>query len=315
MRGSRQYWPHKRARRLLPRVRSNPQKTTLGLNGLIAYKAGMATAIMIDDSESPSKQQEISRACTILEVPRTVLYGIRLYGRDKYSNYKVSCADIYDSSTLQKLGKKTIKSAKLEDVKKDLSKYIDIRALLVSFPKGLPVGTHHIQKFEVGVGGKDINEKFSFLESMLGKPVSVKDIIKQGEYVNVTSISKGKGWQGVIKRYGVARVSHKATQKVRHVGTLGPSTPGKVLFTVPQAGQMGFNYRSERNKRVIKIGDSNESASINISGGLLNYGNVHNEFIVLEGSVPGPAKRLVRIRESQTKRNVNIKEPKVISIR
>ncbi|MEM0143519.1 MAG: 50S ribosomal protein L3, partial [Candidatus Parvarchaeum sp.] len=120
---------------------------------------------------------------------------------------------------------------------------------------------------------------------------------------------------GVIKRYGVARVSHKATQKVRHVGTLGPSTPGKVLFTVPQAGQMGFNYRSERNKRVIKIGDSNESASINISGGLLNYGNVHNEFIILEGSVPGPAKRLVRIRESQTKRNVNIKEPKVISIR
>ncbi len=214
---------------------------------------------------------------------------------EEYSKYKESKIDIYDSDTMQKLGKKIVKSVNIDDIKKDLSIYSDIKALLVSFPKGLSSGMHHVQKFEASVGGKEV--------------------IKPGEYVNVTSVSKGKGWQGVIKRYGVARVSHKSTQKVRHVGTLGPSTPGKVLFAVPQAGQMGFNYRSERNKRVIKIGDQSETHAINVPGGILNYGNIRSEFIVLEGSVPGPAKRIVRIRESQTKRNAAIKEPKIISIR
>ena len=78
--------------------------------------------------------------------------------------------------------------------------------------------------------------------------------MKNGEFVDISSVTKGKGWSGPIKRFGTARLFHKSTNKVRHVGTLGPFTPGKVLFTVPQAGQTGIQLRTERNKRVLKLG-------------------------------------------------------------
>ncbi len=313
MRGSRQYWPHRRARRLLPRIREAERKVD-GISNIVAYKVGMATTTMVDDSEAPSKQQEISRASTILEVPRLLVYGIRFYGKNEYSNYKEAKAEVYDAQALQKIGRKPAKSAKLDDIKKELGSYGTVSALIAAFPKGLSQGQHHPQKFEANVAGSTIAEKVAYIEKFLGKEISARDVFKAGEYVNVSSISKGKGWQGVIKRYGVARVSHKATQKIRHVGTLGPSTPGKVLFAVPQAGQMGFNYRTERNKRILKVANSSDASMFGKSG-FMHYGAIRNDFIVLAGSIPGPARKLVRIRKEAGKLNASIKEPKVLDIR
>ncbi len=312
MRGSRQYWPHRRAGRLLPRIREAKHKVD-GISNIVAYKVGMATATMIDDSESPSKQQEISIASTILEVPRLLVYGIRFYGRNEYSNYLEAKAEVYDAQALQKIGRKPAKSAKLEDIKKELGKYETASALIAAFPKGLSQGQHHPQRFEAAIAGSTIAEKVAYIEKFLGKEISAREVFKPGEYVNISSISKGKGWQGVIKRYGVARVSHKSTQKVRHVGTLGPSTPGKVLFTVPQAGQTGFNFRTERNKRILKIANAPDAQALGKSG-FIHYGAIRNDFIVIAGSIPGPAKRLVRIRKDASKLNASIKEPKVLSI-
>ena len=66
--------------------------------------------------------------------------------------------------------------------------------------------------------------------------------------------------------------------------------------TVPQPGQVGYHQRTEHNKRVIKIGDKGEE--ITPSGGFLHYGVIRNPYILLHGTVPGPTKRLVKLRDA-----------------
>ena len=200
-------------------------------------------------------------------------------------------------------------------MKAKLPEFNEITLLLVTDAKETPTGQHHRVRYESSLGGASLEEKYKFAAANMGKQVNINDIFKSGEFIDIVSVTKGKGWAGTIKRFGTARLYHKATQKTRHIGTLGPFTPGKVLFTVPQAGQMGFNYRTEYNKRILKIGKKEEAASYTPSSGFQNYGKMTNEFLMLDGSIPGPAKRLVRLRKSVTNRNAKaIKEPKVIYV-
>jgi large subunit ribosomal protein L3 len=59
---------------------------------------------------------------------------------------------------------------------------------------------------------------------------------------------------------------------------------------------MGFHQRTEFNKRIIKIGENGDE--ITPSGGFVHYGVVRNEYVLIAGSVPGPVKRLVRMRDA-----------------
>jgi len=77
------------------------------------------------------------------------------------------------------------------------------------------------------------------------------------------------------------------------VGAIGGWRPRRVRWRVPQMGQTGYHQRTEYNKRVMKIGVSDEA--ITPKGGFVRYGTVTNEYLVLKGSVPGPKKRLIRI--------------------
>jgi large subunit ribosomal protein L3 len=61
------------------------------------------------------------------------------------------------------------------------------------------------------------------------------------------------------------------------------------------AGQMGYHQRTEFNKKLIKIGEN--GSEITPKGGFLHYGDVVNPYVLIHGSVPGPAKRLVRLRD------------------
>ena len=310
-----QYWHRRRATTRLPRSRSKPRHISEQvLSNLVAYKVGMTQVSMTDDSESPSKNTEVAEACTILEVPPTEIYGLRAYSRDPESGYPVADTEIYNRASASKLKIKNLKNdeSKIEQLKQRLDGIIDVTALVAAYPKGMGPGQHHPVRFEAYVGGKSTGEKLDFIASKLGKELLPSDMFKSGEYIDVSSITIGKGWQGTIKRFGTARLFHKATQKTRHVGTLGPFSPGKVLYTVPQAGQMGFHYRTEHNKRILKIGTKADAQKINPKEGYRHYGIVRNDYIVVSGSVPGPARRLVRVKKSITNRNSKgIKEPKV----
>jgi large subunit ribosomal protein L3 len=67
------------------------------------------------------------------------------------------------------------------------------------------------------------------------------------------------------------------------------------MFYTPFAGQTGFHQRTEYNKRILKIG-SVDKENINPPGGWPHYGLVRTSYVLIEGSVPGPPKRLVKLR-------------------
>ena len=105
--------------------------------------------------------------------------------------------------------------------------------------------------FEVKVEGGDIQKQFEFTKELLGKTVKVDEVFENGTYVDTAAITKGKGWQGVIYRWGVKRKQHKSRKTVREVGSLGPISPQSVMYTVPRAGQTGFHQRIEYDKRIM----------------------------------------------------------------
>ena len=111
----------------------------------------------------------------------------------------------------------------------------------------------------------------------LGQTVGV-DIFEAGEIVDVTGTSKGKGFQGVIKRHNQSRgpMGH-GSQYHRGVGSLGTMRPMHVLKGKKMPGQMGNVQRTVQNLEIIQV-------------------DTENNVILVKGNVPGPKKSLVIIR-------------------
>jgi large subunit ribosomal protein L3 len=149
---------------------------------------------------------------------------------------------------------------------------------------------------EIKVAGGAIDKQFEFVMGLLGKEVNLTNVIQMGTYADITAITTGKGTQGAVKRWGIMlrKRKHSRGKKERHIGTLGPWNPHHVRWQVPQMGQMGFQQRTEFNKRILKIGEN--GSEITPAGGFLHYGVLNNPYVLVKGSVPGPVKRLVRIR-------------------
>lgn len=307
--GSLEFWPHRRAKKQMPRVRTWRNASEPSFSGFVAFKAGMTHVKMIDDSEAPSKGSEVSKPVTILEVPKVYVYGIRLYKKDVY---KEPGPVVYSKELAKEVGIKNTKntSEKLSEIKKNIDSFTDATALLFLNASNLGFGNKRVMRFEIGVGGRNINEKVEFAEKWLGKELKVSDVFKDGEYIDTTSISKGRGWAGVIKRFRVSRQMRKATGKIRHVGTLGPWHPPKVTYMVPHSGHMGYNYRTEINKRVLKVGGAEDAKSVNVAGGFLNYGVIKNDFMIVEGSIAGTSKRLIRLRKA-IRNKAAVKKPDI----
>jgi large subunit ribosomal protein L3 len=315
--GSLQYWHRRRASKPLPRIRSQARHASAkpALDNIVAYKAGMSHLTMLDESESPSKNMEVMRACTILEVPNTIVYGIRAYSIDPITKYPRTEMEVHDAVAAKSIGlKENEKRHTLDQIKASADSFCDATALMAADPKTTAMSKNHKDRFESRVSGNTAKEKIEFLSSILGKEIKPEDVFKPGELVDTLAVSKGKGWQGTIKRFGTARLYRKATGKIRHVGTLGAVSPGKVMYTVPQAGQMGYHYRTDHNKKILRIGKKETAPDINPKGGFSNYGNVKNSYIIVDGSVPGPAKRLIRIRKPIRSHQKEVKDPRITSI-
>jgi len=109
-------------------------------------------------------------------------------------------------------------------------------------------------------------------EFKLGDVVNV-ELFKEGEYVDVTSTSKGKGFQGVVKRHGFAGVgdaTHGQHNRMRAPGSIGAASyPARVFKGMRMGGRMGGKQVTVKNLQVLKV---------------LKDKNV----IILKGAIPGP---------------------------
>lgn len=301
-RGSLAFSPRKRAKDVVPRIRSWPDyEGEPKLLGFAGYKAGMTHVIMIDDRKnSPTYGEEITVPVTVLECPPLRVAGIRVY---KNTVYGLQIAkEVWTTELDERLSRRLPLPKKINtDVEslRELEDIAEVRLITYTQPyliTGVPSKTPEVMEYKVG--GSDINAVLDYAISKLGKEIRVSEVFQEGAFIDVIAITKGKGFQGPVKRWGVITLDakHARSSKHRRVGTLGPWTPARVRWTVPQAGQMGFHQRTEYNKRVIKIGEKGEE--ITPEGGFVHYGVIRSDYMLVSGSVPGPVKRLIRMRDA-----------------
>ncbi len=291
--GSRAFWPKKRAKRIYPRFKrlAGPAK----LLGFGAYKAGMTQLSMRDNKkDSVTEGEEVVRSVTILDCPPLVVCGIKLY-KSMLSGLKSACV-VWADKTEKDLDRKTFvpkqPKTRVEGVEKDIESFSEIRLLVHSKPRQSGFGKKTPELLEIPVGG-EIKEGWAYAKGKLGKEVKISDVFAEGEYVDISAVTKGKGYQGPVKRFGIKIRSRKNKLKRRHVGTLGPWTPARVLpGKIAMAGQLGFQTRTEFNKKILRLG----TGGIEPKGGLLKYGKVPGDFMLVDGSVAGPKKRFILIR-------------------
>ncbi|MGB9577587.1 MAG: 50S ribosomal protein L3 [Candidatus Norongarragalinales archaeon] len=305
-RGSIAFWHRKRAASQTPRVRCWPALDK-GLAGFVGYKAGMAQALLVDDSESPLKGQEVTRAITVVAVPPVFAYGVVLYGKTA-EGLKVLGQAV--ASNAPKEARRALTPAKkqssLEKIEQLLPKAVEARLLMVTQPWKAGIKKTP-EVVEVAVGGKNAAEQFANAKALLGREVRAAEVLKEGDYFDAVAVTKGKGWQGVVKRFGVALNPHKATGAYRHGGALGGETQAKIFYTIPRPGQMGYHRRTDWNKRVLKVGS--DGSEVTPKAGFKGFGVVKGDYLVVEGSVPGPAKRMIKLRKAL--RGTASKKPEV----
>jgi len=301
--GSMAIRPRKRARSQVVHIGSWAESDESVLLGFAGYKAGMTHVTMVDDrGGSPSKGSEIMVPVTVVETPPMLVYGVRAYKKTPYG--KKTFADV----VFDKVDEKTRSRMRLakkckNDLKKltdDADSVSDVSVLVLTKPEKTGFAKKNPELMEIGVGGKDSKSKLEFASGLLGKEVSVKDVLHDGEFVDTFSVTIGKGWQGAVKRFGVHLQRRKSTGRRRHVGTLGPWHPARVMYTVPMAGQTGYHNRMEHNKRVLKVAEAKDD--VNPNGGFPHYGLVKNDYLLVKGSVGGPKKRLIRFRKAVRQR-------------
>ncbi|MDO8459826.1 MAG: 50S ribosomal protein L3 [Nanoarchaeota archaeon] len=279
--GSLQFYPRKRAAKFVPSVNWKPIAGE-GVLGFIAYKVGMATAIVKDSTpKTMASGKQISLPVTILEVPNMKVYSVRFYKDGQVLKETVVSKD--------KELKRILKAPKeLPNFDSAIPQaYDDIRIIAYSIPSQT-----HIKKtpdiIELAVGAKN---KLEFVKTIIGKELSLPDLLKS-PFVDVRGLTIGKGLQGPVARFGISLRQHKSEKGVRRPGSLGPWHPARVTYYTPMAGQLGMFTRVHYNLKVLGTGKIAEK-DINPPSGFRHYGKIHSSYIVVKGSVQGPPKRQI----------------------
>ena len=218
---------------------------------ILATKVGM-TQIFNEDG--------VLVPVTVLQAGPCVVTQVKTVENDGYAAVQVGFVD---------------KKEKIVNVDKNGSKEIRNRHGVTKAEKG------HFDK--AGVSYKRYVREFKFEDA---ENYSVKDEIKAdifaaGDKIDATAVSKGKGFQGAIKRYGQHRGPMTHGSKFhRHQGSNGSSSdPSRVFKGKGMPGHMGAKKITVQNLEVVKV-------------------DVENNLILVKGAVPGPKKSLVTLKES-----------------
>ena len=290
-----QFWPRKRAKRIYPRTRFWPSSKDVKPLGFAGWKAGMTHILLTDSNpKSPTYGKSIARPATIIDAPSLFVCGFRVYRSSASGLMTIGEKWTTKLPKGLELMRKTSPSRKEEG--RNFADAKDVRLIVCTQPGRSGIAKKKPDVFELGVGGDSAIQKIEYAEANLGKELSAKDIFRSGDFIDVSAVTKGHGYTGSVKRFHIRIQGRKSKQMHRHVGSIGSTVPRKVDWRVPQAGQHGFHSRTEFNKRVLMIEE--DPSKIIPKGGFLGYGLIPESFIMIEGTVPGHRKRLIRMRKS-----------------
>ncbi len=312
------YLPRCRASKFVPRIKSWPEYdgSAAKLLGFIGYKAGMTHAVVtVDNPNSPFKGQETVIPVTVIDTPPIRPFSIRGYRATPYGLELVTevLAETLSDDLRRKfpLPKEYDFDAKMSQFEEHLDSLSEIRMLVHTQPRLAAVPKKKPDVTEYKVGAQSVREAFEYAKSILGSDLRVADILDEGMLVDVVAVTKGHGFQGPVRRWGVRILQHKSRKTKRGVGCIGPWTPTNVRYTVPRAGQTGFHSRVSYNHVVVKIGERGEE--ITPSGGFVHYGIIRGDYVMVKGSIPGTIKRPVRLRFAIRPKKGHVVKPLQVS--
>jgi len=316
--GSLSYLPRKRSRYGKGRIRHWPtyegKPKFLGFAG---FKAGMTHIAFIEDQKtSPFFGKELVKAVTVVETPPIFLFGIRVYLRDEYGMNPIG--DVIVPNIIPELSRKiqipnpeTYNfDEKIKELEDKLKENVEIRGVFSTQPWKVTIPRIKPDIIEIKVTGGNSKEQFKYVKDLLGQELRIRDCLTEGNLTDTIAVTKGKGFQGAVKKFGIKLQSRKNRKGKRRVGCIGPWKPPKLLYTIARSGQMGYHQRVEYNKRIMKI--SEDGDEINPKGGFIRYGLIKTDYILLLGSIPGPKKRMVRLRDSiRPRKHFTISVPEI----
>ena len=340
--GSLGFSPRKRSRTHQGRIRSFPKDDAAKkphLTAFLGYKAGMTHVLReVERPGSRLHKKETVEAVTILETPPMIVCGLVGYTetptglraltavwahhqddsvkRRFYKNWYRAKGKAFDKYALTNYVKDQGKT-----VQRDLdriAKYCQVvRILAHTQVRKTSVGQKKAHLLEIQVNGGSAAEKVEFAKALFEKEVPVDSVFKQDEPVDLIGVSKGKGFEGVIARWGVTGLPRKTHRGLRKVACIGAWHPARVSYAVARAGQRGFFHRTEINKKVYRVGKAaiadkksgkvffNATTEADLTekvitpmGGFPQYGPVNQDFLMIKGCVVGSRKRIITIRKS-----------------
>jgi large subunit ribosomal protein L3 len=299
--GSLAYLPRHRAKKPLARIRFWPKTDaqTPRLLGFTGFKAGMTYVFTIEDRKrSPNFGKEVMRAATVIETPPILICGIRTYTKTPYGLRNLAEAWMQDPpAELERaliLPEKFNTEQMLQKITENQDSTNIVRLITATQPKETSLARKKPDITEIEIGGGNTQQQTDYAKTLLGKTVTPEEVFKEGQFTDIAAVSTGKGFQGPVKRWHVTKLQHKGRKTKRGIATLGPWNPHHLMYSIPRAGQMGYHQRTEYNKRILKIGK--DGKEVTPKGGYVRYGNVKNPYILIQGSIPGPEKRCIRIR-------------------
>ena len=297
----------------------------------------------VDKPGSKAHKKEVVEAVTILESPPIRVVGVVGYVETPQGLRALTTvwAEHLNDEVKRSFYKNWYKSKK-KAFSRYVKKYADgqkpideelaritqycqvVRVITHTQIRKIKIGQKKAHMMEIQVNGGSVEDKVKFATGLFEKEVPIDAVFAQNEMIDVIGVSKGRGYDGVVTRWGCTRLPRKSHRGLRKVACIGAWHPAKVQWSVPRAGQNGYHHRTEMNKKVYKIGKGIANATtdaeknnavtefdltekdINPVGGWPHYGLVREDYIMLKGQVIGPKKRVITLRKGlfeQTSRN------------
>jgi len=307
------------------------------LTAFLGYKAGMTHIVReLDKVGSKMHKKEVVEAVTILETPPMVVVGVVGYVETPRGLRTLTTvwAQHLGDEVLRRFYKNWYKSKKkaftkyakkyTENKEKTIDRELNkikkycsvVRVIAHTQIRKVRLGQKKAHIMEIQVNGGTIVQKVDFAVGLFEKKVPVDSVFNENQMIDVIGVTKGKGYQGVVSRWGVRKLPRKTHKGLRKVACIGAWHPSRVSFAVARAGQKGYFHRTELNKKIYKIGkgirqeggkvvlnnattdfDLTEKA-ITPMGGFPHYGIVNEDYVMLKGGIVGPKKRVITLREA-----------------
>lgn len=337
--GSLAFLPRRRTRHHRGRIRSFPRddaKAPIHLTAFVGYKAGMTHVARHHEKREGKKiiKRDIVEPVTIIETPPMKIVGLVGYvetprglralatvwaqhipeevKRRFYKNWVNSKKKAFSKYAQRWQEDEKSKNSIKRDLER-VKKYCTVVRVLTSTQlTKLNFRQRKAHLIEIQVNGGTVAQKVDWAFGKFESEVSVGEIFNDNEMIDTIGVTRGKGTEGVIKRFGVTRMPRKTHRGLRKVGCIGAWHPAAVKWTVARRGQLGYHHRTEQNKKIYRVGaGANRGVKNNATteadaieknitplGGFPQYGVVNNDFVMLKGCVVGTRKRPIVLRKS-----------------